>query len=93
MGRISTNLTDLSIFTAEDPRTENILKILNQMKRGAVNKNIYLFQNEGKLFHMPYLLLKTVILLVFLEKDMRKVCVLKIMNILGVIMIFYNESN
>lgn len=39
MGRISTRLADLSIFTAEDPRTENILKILQQMKSGAVGKN------------------------------------------------------
>ncbi|MEK7536223.1 MAG: Mur ligase family protein [Patescibacteria group bacterium] len=48
MGRISTNLTDLSIFTAEDPRTENILKILNQMKRGAVNKKYLSIPERGE---------------------------------------------
>lgn len=35
MGRISGNLADISVFTAEDPRTENVYKILSQMKRYA----------------------------------------------------------
>ena len=39
MGKISTNVAGLSIFTAEDPRTENILDILKQMKRGAIRNN------------------------------------------------------
>lgn len=32
MGCISTNMADLSIFTAEDPRTEKVLDIVRQMK-------------------------------------------------------------
>lgn len=37
MGIISTQYADLSIFTAEDPRTENIYDILRSMKRGLKN--------------------------------------------------------
>jgi UDP-N-acetylmuramoyl-L-alanyl-D-glutamate--2,6-diaminopimelate ligase len=37
MGRISSELADTSIFTAEDPRSENIFDILKQMKRYAKN--------------------------------------------------------
>jgi UDP-N-acetylmuramoyl-L-alanyl-D-glutamate--2,6-diaminopimelate ligase len=33
MGRISWKLADLSVFTAEDPRTENIFDILRMMKK------------------------------------------------------------
>ena len=32
MGRIGAELSDIAIFTAEDPRTENIWSIINQMK-------------------------------------------------------------
>jgi len=35
MGRISTEIADMSVFTAEDPRTENIFDILRQMKTKA----------------------------------------------------------
>ncbi len=38
MGRISANLSDFSVFTAEDPRTEDINTILGQMARGAKDK-------------------------------------------------------
>ena len=37
MGEISSVLADTSIFTAEDPRSENIFDILKQMKRHAKN--------------------------------------------------------
>lgn len=37
MGRISGNLADLSIFTAEDPRTENIFDIMRAMKKDSRN--------------------------------------------------------
>ena len=87
MGRISTNLTDLSIFTAEDPRTENILKILNQMKRGAVNKKYLSIPERGEAISYALSVAQNGDIIGVLEKDMRKVCVLKIMNILGVIMI------
>lgn len=35
MGKISASISSFSIFTAEDPRTENIFKILNKMASGA----------------------------------------------------------
>lgn len=37
MGKISVGLADFSIFTAEDPRHENLLNILSKMARGARN--------------------------------------------------------
>lgn len=39
MGRVSTELADVSIFTAEDPRYEDINKILSEIESGAENKN------------------------------------------------------
>lgn len=38
MGRISTRIADLSVFTAEDPRTENIFDILRSMRKKATKK-------------------------------------------------------
>jgi UDP-N-acetylmuramoyl-L-alanyl-D-glutamate--2,6-diaminopimelate ligase len=38
MGEISTKYSDVSIFTAEDPRSENVFDILSKQKEGA-NKN------------------------------------------------------
>lgn len=35
MGKVSAKLADISIFTAEDPRSEDIQKILEEMARGA----------------------------------------------------------
>ncbi|HTK03608.1 MAG TPA: Mur ligase family protein [Alphaproteobacteria bacterium] len=35
MGNISTQVADLSIFTAEDPRSENVFNILRQIKQNA----------------------------------------------------------
>lgn len=35
MGKVSAKLADLSIFTAEDPRSENIVDILAKMSQGA----------------------------------------------------------
>ena len=35
MGEISAKLADISVFTAEDPRTENVNKIITQMVKGA----------------------------------------------------------
>ncbi len=37
MGRIGSELADLAIFTAEDPRTEDIWSIIRQMKEGVHN--------------------------------------------------------
>ncbi len=40
MGGISTKLADLAVFTAEDPRTEDIQVIFRQMKEGVAPKNV-----------------------------------------------------
>ena len=43
MGEISTNIADISIFTTEDPRSEDVNKIISQMEKGTlktVSKNI-----------------------------------------------------
>lgn len=39
MGRIASELADLCIFTAEDPRTEDLQVILRQMKEGVEDPN------------------------------------------------------
>ena len=39
MAEISTKLADISIFTAEDPRSEDINKILSDMEKGVQSKN------------------------------------------------------
>ena len=41
MGGISTRLADLAVFTAEDPRTEDIQVIFRQMKEGVDPKNLH----------------------------------------------------
>lgn len=46
MGEISTRLSDVSIFTAEDPRREDVNEIIKQMKIGIKNK-------KAKVFEMP----------------------------------------
>lgn len=39
MGKIGAELADLAIFTAEDPRTEDIWSIIRQMKEGLTNNH------------------------------------------------------
>jgi UDP-N-acetylmuramoyl-L-alanyl-D-glutamate--2,6-diaminopimelate ligase len=39
MGQITTKLADLTIFTAEDPRHEDVNVIIDQMVSGTVNEN------------------------------------------------------
>ena len=46
MGEISTRLADVSIFTAEDPRREDINKIINEMAEGV--ENAVEFTSEGE---------------------------------------------
>lgn len=41
MGKISTQIADISIFTSEDPRSEDIFEILKQMEKGADKKDNY----------------------------------------------------
>lgn len=46
MGKIAAEYSDLAIFTAEDPRTENVWTILNQMKSDLKNEH-------GKILSIP----------------------------------------
>lgn len=48
MTKISTKIADLSVLTAEDPRTEGVNKILKQMKRGAINNNSVSIPERGE---------------------------------------------
>jgi UDP-N-acetylmuramoyl-L-alanyl-D-glutamate--2,6-diaminopimelate ligase len=41
MAKISTELADVSVFTAEDPRSEDVNDILKEMERGVVKKAEY----------------------------------------------------
>lgn len=49
MGDISTRLSDISIFTAEDPRHEDVNEIIRQMKKGVKNKNAKIFEIPDRL--------------------------------------------
>jgi len=40
MGQIATKYSDFSIFTAEDPRSENVYKILSKQKEGAMKNDV-----------------------------------------------------
>jgi len=48
MGKISTSLADLTIFTAEDPRTESIFDILKKMKSKAVENKFICIPERGE---------------------------------------------
>lgn len=52
MGKISASIADVSVFTAEDPRSENIFDILRQMKKGALpaqaGKNFVVIPERGE---------------------------------------------
>lgn len=53
MGKISGKLSDVSVITAEDPRSENVLDICNEIKRGAIYskaKDYFLKINNGSLY-------------------------------------------
>lgn len=50
MGRISGKIADISIFTAEDPRSEDLYKILEQMASGAQKAGLKEGQRTGKWF-------------------------------------------
>jgi UDP-N-acetylmuramoyl-L-alanyl-D-glutamate--2,6-diaminopimelate ligase len=50
MGRISATMADLTILTAEDPRTESISAILTEIAQGAISQGAM----EGKdLWRIP----------------------------------------
>ncbi|MBU0998569.1 UDP-N-acetylmuramoyl-L-alanyl-D-glutamate--2,6-diaminopimelate ligase [Patescibacteria group bacterium] len=40
MGQIATKYSDFSIFTAEDPRSENVYKILSKQREGAMKNEV-----------------------------------------------------
>lgn len=44
MGRISTRLADISVFTAEDPRSEDVIDVINQIKRGAKDRKQRIYE-------------------------------------------------
>jgi UDP-N-acetylmuramoyl-L-alanyl-D-glutamate--2,6-diaminopimelate ligase len=44
MGEISTRIADISIFTAEDPRHEDVNEIIKEMKMGIKNKRAIVFE-------------------------------------------------
>jgi len=48
MGKISTRLADISIFTAEDSRSENILDILKEMKSRAIKNKFISIPERGE---------------------------------------------
>lgn len=41
MAQYATEMSDLAVFTAEDPRTEDILVIIRQMKEGVTSQNLH----------------------------------------------------
>lgn len=48
MGKISTQIADFSVFTAEDPRSENIFDILRQMKSKAIKNKFVTIPERGE---------------------------------------------
>lgn len=48
MGKISTQIADFSVFTAEDPRSEEIFSILSQIEKGIVNKKFASIPERGE---------------------------------------------
>lgn len=44
MGEISTRIADVSIFTAEDPRSENVRQIVKEMKKGVKNSKALVYE-------------------------------------------------
>ncbi|MBI2268439.1 MAG: UDP-N-acetylmuramoyl-L-alanyl-D-glutamate--2,6-diaminopimelate ligase [Candidatus Blackburnbacteria bacterium] len=54
MGEISTRLADISIFTAEDPRSEDVNTIIGQIAKGARAAGaVETESRRAKLFHLP----------------------------------------
>ncbi len=53
MGKIAATLADLAIFTTEDPRTENLWSIIDQMKSqlGTLHNKVLTIPNRGEAIH------------------------------------------
>lgn len=49
MGEIATKIADVSIFTAEDPRSEDVNDIINQMEIGAIKNGAKINENYFKI--------------------------------------------
>lgn len=54
MGEISTRLSDISVFTAEDPRHEDVNEIIRQMKHGVKKKNAIVFEIPDRFEAVKY---------------------------------------
>lgn len=48
MGKIATTIADIAILTADDPRSENINKIIDQIEKGAVRDNYIREPERGR---------------------------------------------
>jgi UDP-N-acetylmuramoyl-L-alanyl-D-glutamate--2,6-diaminopimelate ligase len=54
MGKIATKYSDLSIFTAEDPRHEDVNEIINQMTAGTVDENYFTQPDRQKAINLAF---------------------------------------
>lgn len=54
MGKISSELSDISIFTAEDPRHEDVNEIIKQMRSGVKNKKAKIYEIPDRLEAIKY---------------------------------------
>lgn len=52
MGKMATKYADLAIFTADDPRHEDVKQIINQMLNGAVDKNYLIEVDRQKAINL-----------------------------------------
>lgn len=78
MGKASVKLSDISVFTAEDPRSENIFKILGKMAEGAKsagateNENFFRIPERGEAIAFALSNAKTGDTIAFLGKGHEK---------------------
>lgn len=54
MGKISSELSDISIFTAEDPRHEDVNEIIKQMRSDVKNKKAKIYEIPDRLEAIKY---------------------------------------
>ena len=75
MGRIASELADMAVFTAEDPRVEDVNVIIRQMKEGVIKNwgHMHEIADRRKAIEFAInVLAKKAMSLVFLEKDMSR---------------------
>lgn len=46
MGKVATELSDLVVITSDNPRTENPMQIINDIKQGVVKNNFIVIENR-----------------------------------------------